>query len=102
MKEIISTRNPLTISKLPCNKAFIVLSTVSTDGIVTPEILLKALNGYVVLVRDMGVSWARLGNDLANPTVFVFNLSRQPRHYEFNKGLECSKSPIKTIYHLLI
>ena len=78
------------------------LSTVSTDGVVTPEILLKALNGYVVLVRDVGVSWARLGNDLVSPAVFVFNLSRQPRHYEFNKGPECSKSPIKTIYHLLI
>ena len=78
------------------------LSTVSTDGVVTPEILLKALNGYVVLVRDMGVSCARLGNDLASPAMFVFNLSRQPHHYEFNKGLECSKSPIKTVYHLLI
>ena len=49
------------------------LSTVSTDGVVTPEILLKALNGYVVLVRDMGVSCARLGSDLVSLAVFVFN-----------------------------
>ena len=41
---------------------------------------MKALNGYTVLVRDVGVSWARLGNDLVSPDVFVFNLSRQPHH----------------------
>ena len=40
---------------------------------------MKALNGYTVFVRDVGVSWARLGNDLVSTDVFVFNLFRQLR-----------------------
>ena len=46
---------------------------------------MKALNGYIVLVSDVGVSWARLRNDLVSPDVFVFNLSRQPRQKNLSK-----------------
>ena len=48
-------------------------SIVSTDGIVTVRTLLKALNGYSMLVSGAGITWARLGSDIVYPAMFVFN-----------------------------
>ena len=52
------------------------LSTVSTNGIVTARDIIEGIE-WLHCSRQ-GCGSARLGNDLVSPAVFVFNLSRRP------------------------